>query len=198
MKLRNVLVAATLFGSSFVTQAQNQHPAIGFYIGDPTPSIAEPKYQAFVKLLKQTPNSTSLFIDYREPIWSAGTYDAKWRNNAAWHAGNLASLVSAEYLNRLAGTISSISMDWGATYESMQNVAALRRATIRYARSRFIRSTRPQRSRNAPRAKSALAHSPVHEGTEPLRQVLVNGHNRVVLACAICMRHISSEVCHVA
>jgi hypothetical protein len=42
-----------------------------------------------------------VFVDYREPIWSPGTYDAKWRNNATWAAGNLAALCSVEYLNRL-------------------------------------------------------------------------------------------------
>jgi hypothetical protein len=37
----------------------------------------------------------------REPIWSAGTYYAQWRNNAAWAAGELGKLCSADSLNRL-------------------------------------------------------------------------------------------------
>jgi hypothetical protein len=108
MKIRNVFLgkrlislflAAALFGTCLSAQAQNQTADIGFYVGDPTPSVAKPKYEAFVKTVKQTPHSTSLFIDYREPIWSAGLYDPKWRNNANWAAGNLAALVSPSQLN---------------------------------------------------------------------------------------------------
>lgn len=79
--------------------AQEPVSAIGFYIGDPTPAIAKPAYNAFVKTVKHKPTSTSLFIDYREPIWSPGTYDAKWRNNANWAAGQLGQLVSPAHLN---------------------------------------------------------------------------------------------------
>lgn len=91
------MLAMTLLVASFSTHAAES--PIGFYIGDPTPSSAEPAYDAFVKAVKHKPVSTSLFIDYREPIWSAGTYDPKWRNNAAWAAGNLAQLVSVDFLN---------------------------------------------------------------------------------------------------
>jgi F5/8 type C domain/Glycosyl hydrolase family 26 len=82
-------------------QAQDPFPAIGFYVGDPTPTKAADAYQSFVETVNQIPNSTSLFIDYREPIWSAGAHDPKWRNNAYWAAENLATLASAEYLNRV-------------------------------------------------------------------------------------------------
>ncbi len=72
-----------------------------FFVGEATPATAAPAYRAFVEKVQQTPNSTNVFIDYREPIWSAGTYDPKWRNNATWAAGNLADLCSVDYLNRL-------------------------------------------------------------------------------------------------
>jgi hypothetical protein len=78
-----------------------QFDKLGFFLGEATPATAAPAYRAFVSKVRQTPNSTNVFIDYREPIWSAGTYDPKWRNNAAWAAGNLAQLCSVEYLNRL-------------------------------------------------------------------------------------------------
>ncbi len=89
----------TLLAASSLAHAQQTSSAIGFYIGDPTPARAKPMYEAFVKTVKQQPVSTSLFIDYREPIWSAGSYDPKWRNNANWAAGNLAQLVSSDHLN---------------------------------------------------------------------------------------------------
>jgi hypothetical protein len=86
---------------AFSAQAQDQFKDIGFFIGEPTPSKGEPRYEAFVRQVKQQPNTTNIFIDYREPIWSAGSYDAQWRNNAAWVTGELAKLISAEHLNRL-------------------------------------------------------------------------------------------------
>ena len=96
MKATHILAMMMLVASSLVSA---QDSPIGFYIGDPTPSSAKPAYDAFVKAVRHQPVSTSLFIDYREPIWSAGTYDPKWRNNANWAAGNLARLVSPEFLN---------------------------------------------------------------------------------------------------
>lgn len=99
MFARAWIVFSALFIAAMAAQAHDS--PIGFYVGDPSPSLSKPAYEAFVKTVKQAPSSTSLFIDYREPIWSAGTYDPKWRNNAAWAAGNLASLVSAEHLNLL-------------------------------------------------------------------------------------------------
>lgn len=98
-------VAARLLGlwalaCALCAHAQ-QSDKIGFFVGDATPSTAAPAYRSFVDTVRQTPNSTNVFIDYREPIWSPGTYDAKWRNNAAWAAGNLAQLCSANHLNRL-------------------------------------------------------------------------------------------------
>ncbi|MBL8271347.1 discoidin domain-containing protein, partial [Steroidobacter sp.] len=74
---------------------------LGFFVGEATPATAAPSYRSFVSKVQQTPNSTNVFVDYREPIWSAGTYDPKWRNNATWAAGNLAQLCSVDYLNRL-------------------------------------------------------------------------------------------------
>jgi hypothetical protein len=81
--------------------AQDQFNGLGFFIGEPTPSKGEPRYEAFVRQVKQQPNTTNIFIDYREPIWRSGTYDAQWKNNAAWVTGELAKLISAEHLNRL-------------------------------------------------------------------------------------------------
>jgi hypothetical protein len=78
-----------------------QFDQIGFFVGEATPAIAAPTYRAFVQKVQQIPSSTNVFVDYREPIWSAGTYDPKWRNNATWAAGNLAQLCSVDYLNRL-------------------------------------------------------------------------------------------------
>lgn len=98
-------VAARLLGlwMSMVAVAAHaqQFDKLGFFVGEATPASAAPAYRAFVEKVQQIPNSTNIFIDYREPIWSAGTYDAKWRNNATWAAGNLAQLCSVEYLNRL-------------------------------------------------------------------------------------------------
>jgi hypothetical protein len=100
MKLTARLLAICALACSASSQAQ-QYDKIGFFVGEATPTIAAPQYRAFVSTVRQVPNSTNVFVDYREPIWSAGTYDAKWRNNATWAAGNLAALCSAEYLNRL-------------------------------------------------------------------------------------------------
>lgn len=91
--------AFLLFTYSGALYAQQPSSPIGFYIGDPTPAIAKPAYNAFVKTVKHKPTSTSLFIDYREPIWSAGAYEPKWRNNANWAAGQLGQLVSSQHLN---------------------------------------------------------------------------------------------------
>lgn len=93
------LLAPAALMCAVTVHAQNQFSGIGFYVGDPTPSLAAVPYSSFVKTVEQTPNTTTLFIDYREPIWSAGAYDRKWRNNAYWAAGNLAALSSS--LNRL-------------------------------------------------------------------------------------------------
>lgn len=98
MKATHILAMMLLISAAL---AHAQDSPIGFYIGDPTPSSAKPMYDAFVKAVKHQPASTSLFIDYREPIWSPGTYDPKWRNNAHWAADNLARLVSSEFLDRL-------------------------------------------------------------------------------------------------
>jgi hypothetical protein len=86
---------------SAVAAQAHQFDKLGFFVGEATPATAAPAYRAFVSKVQQVPNSTNVFVDYREPIWSAGTYDAKWRNNATWAAGNLAKLCSADHLNRL-------------------------------------------------------------------------------------------------
>jgi hypothetical protein len=101
MKLRCSLLALTALMCAFTARSQDQFSGAGFFIGDATPAVAQPRYESFVRQTKQRPNSTNVFIDYHEPIWSLGTYDAKWSNNAAWAAGQLALLCSAEYLNRL-------------------------------------------------------------------------------------------------
>ncbi|GFE86947.1 discoidin domain-containing protein [Steroidobacter agaridevorans] len=101
MKLRSSLLVLFVLLFAFSAHAQDQFRGSGFFIGDPTPSKAEPRHDAFVRVVKQRPNSTNIFIDYHEPIWSSGAYDAQWRKNATWHAEQLALLCSAEYLNRL-------------------------------------------------------------------------------------------------
>ena len=101
MSARAWIVASTLFIAAATAAHAHSESPIGFYIGDPAPVSAQPAYESFVDVVGERPTSTSLFIDYREPIWCPGTYDAKWRNNANWAAGNLASLVSADHLNLL-------------------------------------------------------------------------------------------------
>src|SRR5690349_2311688 len=98
MKLTARLLALCALACGASAQAQQYNP-IGFFVGEATPTIAAPQYRSFVSTTRQVPNSSNVFVDYREPIWSAGTYDAKWRNNATWAAGNLAALCSTDYLN---------------------------------------------------------------------------------------------------
>lgn len=85
---------------TLAAQAQ-QTDKLGFFLGEMAPASAVPEYRNFVSKVGQVPNVTNVFVDYREPIWSPGTHDPKWRNNAAWAAGNLAQLCSVDYLNRL-------------------------------------------------------------------------------------------------
>lgn len=92
------LAALVATGAAY---AENQFPGMGFYFGNPTPQSAVPAYNAFVSLVKQQPNSTTLFIDYRDPIWSAQADEPQWGNNARWAANNLALLASAAHLDRL-------------------------------------------------------------------------------------------------
>jgi hypothetical protein len=101
VKVRFCLFVLSALACAFNAHAQDQFTGTGLFIGDFTPSKAQPRYESFVRLVKQRPNSTNVFIDYREPIWSAGSYDAQWKNNAAWATGELAKLISAEHLNRL-------------------------------------------------------------------------------------------------
>src|SRR5688572_7509512 len=83
LKETTLKIAARLLGLWMLTgalaaQAQ-QSDKIGFFVGEATPATAAPAYRSFVSKVQQTPNSTNVFVDYREPIWSPGTYDAKWR-----------------------------------------------------------------------------------------------------------------------
>jgi hypothetical protein len=100
MRLAARLLGWCLLLGAVSAQAQ-QYDKLGFFVGEATPATAAPAYRNFVSKVQQVPNSTNVFVDYREPIWSPGTYDAKWRNNATWAAGNLAALCSVEHLNRL-------------------------------------------------------------------------------------------------
>lgn len=100
LKFTARLLGLWMLAGAACAQAQ-QIDKIGFFVGEATPATAAPAYRAFVNTVQQTPNSTNVFVDYREPIWAPGTYDAKWRNNATWAAGNLAALCSAAHLNRL-------------------------------------------------------------------------------------------------
>jgi len=103
----SVKVAARLLGlwmwmsMGAVAAHAQQFDKLGFFVGEATPATAAPSYRAFISKVQQIPNFTNVFIDYREPIWSAGTYDPKWRNNATWAAGNLAQLCSVDHLDRL-------------------------------------------------------------------------------------------------
>src|ERR1044072_5690327 len=97
-------IIASLFGlAALMTadagQAQDQFAGIGFYMGNPTPQAAIPRYNSFVSATQQKPNITAMFIDYREPIWSAVATDPQWASNARWAAKNLALVTSANYLN---------------------------------------------------------------------------------------------------
>ena len=100
MKFTARLLALWALAGALTAHAQQYDP-IGYFVGEAAPATAVPGYRAFVETVQQTPGSTNVFIDYREPIWAPGTYDAKWRNNASWAAGNLALLCSAAHLNRL-------------------------------------------------------------------------------------------------
>jgi hypothetical protein len=90
-------VAALMAAS--VAGAQSQYPGMGFYLGNLTPQ-AVTAYNSFVTLVEQQPNSTTVFVDYRYPIWSAQSGDLQWSNSARWAAKNLAVLTSPAYLNR--------------------------------------------------------------------------------------------------
>jgi hypothetical protein len=101
MKLRGGLLVLLALVCAFTAHAQDQFGGTAFFIGDPTPAKAEPRYDAFVRIVKQRPRSTNVFIDYHEPIWSSDISDAQWSKNATWAAEQLALLCSEQYLNRL-------------------------------------------------------------------------------------------------
>src|SRR4051812_35563100 len=103
MNRHTTLLSALTLALATVTtvHAQTQYSGIGFYMNSPAPSVAVPRYNAFVSATKQEPNVTAIFTDYRMPIWSAVPTDPQWSTNARWAASKLASLTSATYLNRL-------------------------------------------------------------------------------------------------
>jgi hypothetical protein len=70
-------------------------------MGSPTVDTATPRYIAFFNTVKQKPNVTTVFIDYRDPIWSPGAYDLQWANNSRWSAREFAKLISPQNLNRV-------------------------------------------------------------------------------------------------
>ncbi len=88
------------FVSVGAAHAQTQFQGTGFYIGNPVASSAVPRHNSFVSKVNQLPNTTTSFIDYRYPIWSATASAPQWGSSARWHANNLALLTSAEHLNR--------------------------------------------------------------------------------------------------
>ena len=74
MKLAAGLLGLWALACAISVQAQ-QTDKIGFFVGEATPATAAPAYRAFVSAVQQTPNSTNVFVDYREPIWAPGTHD---------------------------------------------------------------------------------------------------------------------------
>lgn len=88
------LLALTLIGGIATVHAQTQYSGIGFYVGNPAAQSTVSRYQSFVSHVKQHPTSTTVFIDYRYPIWSADATEPQWGNNARWHASNLALLTT--------------------------------------------------------------------------------------------------------
>src|SRR5262245_24712421 len=79
--------------------AQNLYPGMGFYFGNPVPESI-PVYNSFVSRTKQIPGSTTVFVDYRHPIWDADPDAVQWSNSARWAANNLALITSSAYLDR--------------------------------------------------------------------------------------------------
>ncbi len=90
------VVALACFGSA---SAQDQYAGIGFYFGNPVPASV-PAYDSFISRVKQVPNTTTVFIDYRFPIWSADPAASQWATSARWAAKNLALMTSPAYLDR--------------------------------------------------------------------------------------------------
>lgn len=78
--------------------AQDRYDAMGFYFGNPVPS-SMPAYDAFVSRVNQIPTSTTMFVDYRYPIWAADPAAAQWGTSARWAAKSLASMTAPEYLD---------------------------------------------------------------------------------------------------
>ena len=101
MQFKPWLLGLALCACASTVSAEDQFAGTGLFLRGVAPKVGAPNYRSFVKLIKQQPNVTAVFIDYREPIASAGQYDAKWSNNAAWTARNLATLCSAPHLNRV-------------------------------------------------------------------------------------------------
>jgi beta-mannanase len=100
VKISASLLCLATFMTTSAMGADSQYSGIGFYMGDPTPSSAVPRYDSYVATVRQQPQVTAVFIDYRDPIWSAQAGDPQWSKNAQWAANNLALLTSASHLNR--------------------------------------------------------------------------------------------------
>ncbi len=99
MRLSVCFLALALLAGADRAGAQDQFSGMGFYFGNPTPE-AVPVYDSFVARVKQQPNSTTMFVDYRQPIWLADPAAHQWSTSARWSAKNLALMMTAKYLNR--------------------------------------------------------------------------------------------------
>lgn len=65
---------------------------IGFFIGAPVPSLALARYNAFIDKIGHVPHTSSVFINYKDPIWSQGKNDLQWSVNSKWSANNFSAL----------------------------------------------------------------------------------------------------------
>lgn len=99
MRVSAWLLGLAVLAGGGAAGAQDRFDGMGFYFGNPTPE-AVPVYNSFVSKVKQLPNSTTLFVDYRQPIWDATATSHQWSTSARWSAKNLAVLTSAAHLNR--------------------------------------------------------------------------------------------------
>jgi F5/8 type C domain/Glycosyl hydrolase family 26 len=99
VNLSKWIFGLTMLVGAGLAHSQNQFSGMGFYFGNPTPE-AVPIYNSFVTRVKQLPNTTTMFVDYRQPIWLADPDAHQWSTSARWSAKNLALLTTPAYLNR--------------------------------------------------------------------------------------------------
>ena len=99
MKRSAWLVGVAALACIGTASAQNKYAGMGFYFGNPVPTSI-PAYDSFVSRVNQVPNTTTVFVDYRYPIWSADAAAAQWGTSARWAANNLALMTSSAYLDR--------------------------------------------------------------------------------------------------